>query len=172
MFKKEYIILVDENDNEIGIGEKLKVHQEAKLHRAFSIFIFNSKGELLIQKRADSKYHCGGLWSNTVCSHPRANEQIEDAIHRRLKQEMDFDCPLKKLFKFHYKVKFDNSLTENEIDTVFIGKYDGEVKINKEEASDFKWISLEDLEKDIKLNNEKYTIWFKIALKKIIDMEK
>src|SRR4030042_2763439 len=121
----EKIILVDENDREIGTEEKLKTHEQGKLHRAFSIFVFNSKGELLLQRRAKGKYHSGGLWTNTCCSHPREGEKLEEAVHRRLKQEMGLDCPLKEAFSFIYKVRFENGLFEHELDHVFIGRVDG-----------------------------------------------
>ena len=164
---KEEIILVDKNDREIGKGEKLKVHQEGKLHRAFSIFIFNSKGDLLIQKRADTKYHSPGLWTNTCCSHPRVGEPLDKATKRRLKEEMGIEAELKEIFSFLYKVRLDD-LVENEFDHVFIGEFEGEPKINKEEASQWKWINPEELKKDIKKNPEKYTYWFRKALNKVI----
>ncbi|GBD34035.1 Isopentenyl-diphosphate Delta-isomerase [bacterium HR34] len=164
----EKIILVDENDNEIGFEEKLEVHKKGKLHRAFSIFVFNSKGELLIQKRAKNKYHSGGLWTNTCCSHPHPGENLEEAVHRRLKEEMGFDCNLKEIFSFIYKVKFENGLTENELDHVFIGVYDGEVKPNQNEVEDFKWVNINTLLKDIQFNEDKYTYWFKLILPKVV----
>ena len=164
----EKIVLVDENDREIGTEEKLKAHKDGKLHRAFSIFIFNSKGEMLLQKRAKNKYHSGGLWTNACCSHPRPDERLGDAIHRRLKEEMGFDCELKKMFHFIYKVKFDNNLTEHEFDHVFVGIYDGKVKPNPEEVEDFKWININDLIKDIRTNDKRYTYWFNIALPKVL----
>ena len=166
---EEMIILVDENDKEIGSEEKIKVHKEGKLHRAFSIFIFNSEGKMLLQKRAKSKYHSGGLWTNTCCSHPRAGESLNDAVHRRLKEEMGFDCELKEIFSFIYKVKFDNNLSEYEYDHVFIGKFDGSPKPNPDEADSYKWISLDELEKDIKQKPDDYTFWFKIAFDKLAD---
>ena len=166
---KEYVILVNGNDQPIGIEEKIKAHKNGKMHRAFSIFIFNKKKELLIQKRAKGKYHSEGLWSNTVCGHPRPNELLINTTHRRLKEEMGFDCPLKKSSKFHYRVVFDDDLMENEIDTVFIGKYNGEIKINKNEVSDYKWVSLKKLKEDILFDNEKYTVWFKIIINKHLE---
>lgn len=169
---KEYVVLVNGDDEPIGIEEKIKAHKKGNLHRAFSIFIFNKMGELLIQKRAKSKYHSGELWSNTVCSHPRPIESLIEAANRRLKGEMGFDCYLKKLFKFRYQVVLDNDLMENEIDTVFIGNHNGEVKINEKEVSDFKWVSIKELEEDILFNGNKYTKWFKIALKKYLEMKK
>ncbi len=163
---KEEVVLVDSNDKETGFEEKLKTHKEGKLHRAFSIFVFNSKGELLLQKRAETKYHCGGLWTNTCCSHPRPGELLKEAVHRRLKQEMGFDCLLNEVFSFSYKVKFENNLVENEFDHVFSGKFDGEPKPNPEEASAFKWVGVEELKKDIKKNPGKYTYWLRIAIDK------
>ncbi len=164
----ELVILVDENDKEIGTGEKMKTHKEGKLHRAFSIFIFNSKGEMLLQKRAKSKYHSGGLWSNACCSHPRPGEELEQAAHRRLKEEMGFDCDLQKAFHFVYKTNLDNDLTEHEFDHVFIGEYDEEVEINPNEAEDFKWVIIASLKEDVEKNPENYTVWFKIALREVL----
>jgi isopentenyl-diphosphate delta-isomerase len=165
----EMVILVDENDKEIGTEEKIKTHKEAKLHRAFSIFIFNSKGEMLLQKRAKSKYHSGGLWSNACCSHPRPGEDIEQAAHRRLMEEMGFDCDLQKSFDFVYKANLDHNLTEYEFDHVFIGKYDGKIKLNPEEAEDFKWISIDALKEKVEKHPEKYTVWFKCALIEVLN---
>lgn len=164
----EKIILVDNKDKERGIEEKIKAHKEGKLHRAFSIMVFNSKGELLLQKRAKTKYHSQGLWSNTCCSHPLPNETIEKAARRRLKEEMGFDCKLKEIFSFVYKVKFENNLFEHEYDHVFIGKFDGKPMPNPMEAEDWKWIDVKELKKDIKENYNKYTYWLKISLDKVI----
>ncbi len=163
----EKIILVDKKDREIGTGEKLEVHKSGKLHRAFSIFVFNRKGELLLQKRAKGKYHSGGLWSNTCCSHPRAGERLEKAVHRRLKQEMGFDCSLKEIFSFVYKVKFENGLYEHELDHVFIGNYGRKPEPDPEEADGWKWISLNELKKDIQKNPGNYTYWLKVSLDKL-----
>ena len=164
----EMVILVDKNDKEIGTEEKIKTHKEGKLHRAFSIFIFNSKGEMLLQKRAKSKYHSGGLWSNACCSHPRPGENLEQATHRRLKEEMGLVCDLQKAFHFVYKTNLDNNLTEYEFDHVFIGEYDGEVKINQNEAEDFKWVSIDALKEDVEKTPENYTVWFKTALSEVL----
>lgn len=161
----EKIILVDEKDNEIGTGEKLKVHKDGKLHRAFSIFIFNSKGKLLLQKRAKSKYHSGGLWSNTCCSHPRPNKDSKEEAERRLMEEMGIDCKLKEVFSFVYKTNLGN-VTEYEFDHVFVGNFDGNPKLNKEEAEDWKWIDIDELRKEIDNNTEKYTPWLRVILEK------
>jgi isopentenyl-diphosphate Delta-isomerase len=159
------VILVDKKDKKIGTMEKIEAHKKGLLHRAFSIFVFNSDNELLLQKRADSKYHSPGLWTNTCCSHPMPNSTLENDIHKRLKNEMGFDCELKKSFTFIYKTEFENGLIENEFDHVFIGCYDDEPKPNPDEVSDYKWINLDELKKDIIDNPNNYTYW----LKKIID---
>lgn len=162
------IILVNENDEPIGASEKLEAHQLGKLHRAFSIFIFNSKGELLLQKRASSKYHSGGLWSNTCCSHPRVNEDTLSAAHRRLQEEMGLDCDLKEVHRFVYKIKFDNGLTEYEYDHVLVGKSDEAPKLNLEEVEDWKWVKLSQLCEDVKNNPENFTSWLKICLNDVL----
>lgn len=164
---KQQVILVDKNNRKIGTEEKIKAHKEGKLHRAFSIFIFNSKEELLIQQRAKTKYHSGGLWSNTVCSHPKPDETYLQAAHRRLKEEMGFDCKLKKLFCFVYNTGFQNGLIENEYDCVFIGRFDGKPKQNPKEVMNWKWISIKELKQDIIKNPNRYTVWLKLALKRI-----
>lgn len=163
----EEIILVDEKDKQIGSGEKMEVHQQGKLHRCFSIFVFNPKGKLLLQLRAKSKYHSGGLWTNTCCSHPKVGENLKKAVHRRLKEEMGFDCRLKEVFSFIYKAKLNHGLTEHEFDHVFIGTFDGKPNPAPEEADGWKWIDMEKLKKDITQNPDNYTVWFKIALKKL-----
>lgn len=155
------VILVDRKDNKIGIEEKLKAHKEGKLHRSFSIFIFNKKGKLLIQRRAKTKYHSGGLWSNSCCSHPRPGKNLLKEAKKRLKEEMGFECKLKRAFSFYYKVKV-GKLIEHEFDHVFLGKFEGNPKPNPEEVEDFKWVKPEELKKDIKKNPKKYTSWFKI----------
>ena len=165
---KNMVLLVDEEDNVIGEEEKIKAHQNGgKLHRAFSILIYNDKGEMMLQKRAKSKYHFGGLWTNACCSHPKPGEPINQTIHSKLMQEMGFDTELNEVFSFIYKADFDNGLTEYEFDHVFVGKYDREPKINPEEADDWKWIGMEKLNQDVLENPEKYTPWFKIILEKI-----
>jgi isopentenyl-diphosphate Delta-isomerase len=129
--------------------------------------VFNSKGELLIQKRAKKKYHCGGIWANTVCSHPRLGESYEQATHRRLKEEFGFDCNLKKTFSFIYRQEFDNGLTEHEHDTIFVGEYNGEPVPNPEEIEDYRWISLNDLRDEIGRNEDQFAVWLKIILEKL-----
>ncbi len=164
----ERVILVDENDNQIGTEEKMKAHELGQLHRAFSIFIYNSEGKMLLQQRAKVKYHSGGLWTNTCCSHPRDGETLNEAVHRRLVEEMGFDCEMKEEYDFIYKAVLDHGLTEHELDHVFSGTFDGEIKPNPEEVESFKWVTLEELQKDVVENSEKYTEWFKIILKSYV----
>jgi len=165
---RKRVILVDKEDNELGTEDKLKAHKEAKLHRAFSVFIFDNKKRLLLQKREGSKYHSGGLWTNTCCSHPKPGEKEEEGAKRRLEEEFGFTTELKKAFSFIYEHRFDNGLIENEFDHVFVGKFDGKVAPDPEEIEDYKWISLEELEKDVRDNPEEYTPWFKIIFDKHI----
>ncbi len=161
---QEMVILVDEHDNEIGLMEKQEAHVKALLHRAFSVMVFNDKGEMLLQQRALSKYHSGGLWTNTCCSHPRQGETTEQAAHRRLQEEMGFDCELKLHQTFIYKAPFDNGLTEHELDHVFIGTYNQDPQINPEEVNDFHWISLSELDQQLRNQPEKFTVWFKMIM--------
>tara|TARA_B100001778_G_scaffold236031_1_gene196821 strand:+ start:213 stop:731 length:519 start_codon:yes stop_codon:yes gene_type:complete len=160
---EEKVILVDKNDNQVGLMPKLEAHEKGVLHRAFSIFIFNSKYELLLQKRASSKYHSGGLWTNTCCSHPREGEETLDAANRRLDEEMGIKTSLRKVYDFIYKAELDNQLTEHEFDHVFYGVCDNDPILNKDEAEDFKWVDMETLNNDIIKNEDNYTVWFKIA---------
>lgn len=155
------VILVDNDDNQIGVSEKMEAHRKALLHRAVSVFIINSKGEWLLQRRALSKYHSNGLWTNTCCSHPYPNETSVDAANRRLIEEMGMKSQLNELFSFTYKEVLDNELTEYELDHVFIGISDENPKINLDEVMDWKYINFGDLKKDIELNPNKYTVWFK-----------
>ncbi|MBI3519852.1 MAG: isopentenyl-diphosphate Delta-isomerase [Bacteroidetes bacterium] len=164
---KEYVILVDEQDNDIGVMEKMEAHQQGLLHRAFSVFIFNDKEELLLQQRALSKYHSGGLWTNTCCSHPRPNETIKDAANRRLFEEMGMSCELQIKTNFIYKTPFENGLTEHELDYVLIGHTNTNPVINKEEVESYQWLSIDAIKKEIALHPDRYTSWFKIALEKV-----
>jgi isopentenyl-diphosphate Delta-isomerase len=160
----EHVILVDEKDTELGTMEKLEAHQKGVLHRAFSILLFNSKGELLLQKRAITKYHSGGLWTNTCCSHPRPTEKLSEAVNRKLKQEMGIDLQPKFAFSFIYQAALDKNLVEHELDHVFIGQYDGEPILNTEEAEGWKYQSLEQLREAIAQRPDDYTEWFKIII--------
>ena len=160
----EKIILVDEFDNEIGTMEKMEAHRKGLLHRAFSVLLFNSRGELLLQKRAKNKYHSGGLWTNTCCSHPLPHESIQEAARRRLKQEMGIDLLPTFAFKFIYKTNLDQSLIEHEFDHVYIGVFDGIPMINKDEVEEWKFMNLNSLRKDINQFPESYTTWFKMII--------
>lgn len=159
------VILVDEQNKEIGIMEKMQAHVEGRLHRAISIFIFNTKNELLLQQRAYGKYHSAGLWSNTCCSHPMPGETVADAATRRLNEEMGMHCRLQESFAFVYKAVLDNNLTEFEYDHVFTGITDEEPIPNPDEVASWKYETIENLRQDIQLHPEKYTEWFKICLK-------
>ena len=169
----EEVILVDEHDREIGLMEKIEAHEKALLHRAFSVFIFNENGEMLLQQRAFTKYHSGGLWTNACCSHPRQNEEVMQAAQRRLQEEMGFTTELKKAFSFTYKAAFDNGLTEHEFDHVFIGTYNGVINFNKNEVHQYKYVSIAQIENMLAFNPPDYTVWFKIAFEKVKEwMEK
>lgn len=158
------IILVDEKDNPIGKMEKLEAHKKKKLHRAFSILVFNAHGDLLIQKRSFDKYHSGGLWSNTCCSHPKPGEDTLDAAHRRLKEEMGFDCPLIERYTYIYDIDFENGLSEYELDHVIFGYHEGDYILNPDEASDAIWRPIKSIKADLEKNPERYTHWFKIIM--------
>ena len=163
----EQVILVDEQDRPIGLMEKQAAHIGPHLHRAFSVFIFNSKGELLLQQRALSKYHSPGLWTNTCCSHPRAGETLEEATSRRLMEEMGMVCPIHEVYTFIYMAPVGQGLTEHEFDHVFIGQSDDIPAINTEEVASWKYMSIKDLQKDIALYPELYTEWFKITFEEM-----
>jgi isopentenyl-diphosphate delta-isomerase len=165
---EEEVVLVDENNEVLGYVGKLEAHEKALLHRAISVIIFNSKSEMLIQQRALSKYHWAGIWSNTCCSHPRKDESFQQAAERRLFEELGFHAPLKEAFQFIYKA-FDkpSGLTEYEYDTVFTGVYDLPFTFNKNEVQAIKWISMENLKRDIEMQPEKYSFWFKIIIEEL-----
>jgi farnesyl-diphosphate farnesyltransferase len=160
----EEVILVNEKDEVVGVEEKIKTHQLGALHRAFSIFIFNSEGQLLLQKRTSTKYHSKGLWSNTCCGHPRLNESTREASRRRLREEMGFDCDVKEVLQFVYHAKLEDGLIEHEYDHVFVGTFEGNPVPDENEVDDWKWVSLASLKTDLEENSEIYTCWFKIAL--------
>ena len=166
---EDYVILVDENDTKIGIMPKLMAHEKALLHRAFSVFIFNDKKELMLQQRASGKYHSPNLWTNTCCSHQKENESNVEAGQRRLQEEMGFVTDLAETTSFVYKAPFDNGLTEHEYDHILVGTYNGKPKINKEEVGDWKWMDLEEVKVDIALHPELYTEWFKIIFEKFYE---
>ena len=161
------VVLVDEKDNEIGTEDKLAAHKEGELHRAFSIFVFNSKKELLLQKRSSEKYHSSELWSNTCCGHPGKGKDINNEARNRLNEEMGFDCHLEEKLSIIYKVKLENGLTEHEYDHVFFSKYDNNPKPNPNEVLEWKWMSLKELKLDIESNPSKYTAWLRIIIDRL-----
>jgi len=163
---EEKVILVNEKDEQIGLMPKMEAHEKAILHRAFSVFIFNDKNELMLQQRALSKYHSPGLWTNTCCSHQRDGESNIEAGKRRLQEEMGFVADLKETTSFIYKAPFDNGLTEHEFDHILVGYYNEEPYMNSEEVASWKWKNLEDVKVDIYLHPEVYTAWFKIIFEK------
>lgn len=163
----EQVILVDEQDRETGQMEKLEAHQKALLHRAISVFVFNSKGEMLLQQRALHKYHSAGLWSNTCCSHPRPGEANEAAATRRLREEMGLQGSLKHRFAFIYQVELEKGLSEHEYDHVFVGYSDTEPRINPEEVMAYRWIGLEELREELNQHPEQFTFWFRLLCERL-----
>lgn len=164
---ESFIIEVDTEDRELGKIEKMLAHREGRLHRAFSVFIFNSEGQLLLQKRANEKYHSGGLWTNTCCSHPAYGEELDQAVERRLFEEMGLKAVTRKVFHFIYRATLDHGLIEHELDHVFFGATDEHPVLNPSEASEWKYIDMEDLRNDIHEFPEKYTVWLQICFERV-----
>ena len=163
----EQVILVDTNDSEVGVMEKMEAHKQALLHRAFSVFLFNKQGKMLLQQRAFSKYHSPGLWTNTCCSHPRPGESLDHAVTRRLQEEMGIEATVTKAFDFIYKAALHNELSEHEFDHVYIGQYDGDVTPNPLEVGNFVYQSIEEVKSNLETYPDKYTVWFQIAFPKV-----
>lgn len=161
------IILVNELDEQTGTSSKTLVHEKGWLHRAFSVFVFDKEGRMLLQRRAEGKYHCGGLWTNTCCSHPKPGELTEAAAHRRLKEEMGFDTDLEEIFHFVYQAPFDNGLTEYEFDHVFAGEFDGRIEPDPNEVSEYRYLHLYKIAQMVKQNPEAFTPWFLLALPRV-----
>jgi isopentenyl-diphosphate Delta-isomerase len=159
----DQVILVNEQDEQLGAMDKMEAHQQGVLHRAFSIFIFNEKGEMLLQQRADHKYHSGGLWTNACCSHPAPGEETHFAAQRRLQEEMGFGTSLIKVFDFTYRAEFDNGLIEHEFDHVYLGMYNGDIHPNPDEVQSYCHKSLDDINKEITEQPDLFTAWFHIA---------
>lgn len=166
--ERNKVVLVDRKDNAIGEMEKLLAHQQGELHRAFSVFIFNDKGELLLQQRASNKYHGGGLWTNTCCSHPQLGEDIRMSAIERLHYEMGLKCDLKLVYSFIYKEPVENNLIEHELDYVFVGQTNQNPVLNKDEVQDYKWMNPTEILSDINENPSHYTVWFKQAFPELI----
>ena len=163
------VILVNLHDEPVGTATKEEAHRRGDLHRAFSVFLYH-EDRLLIQQRAFHKYHSGGLWANTCCSHPRPGEELEDAVRRRLKEEAGIECEVKEVFSFVYKHRFAEDLYEHEFDHVFLGEYDGAFIPNPEEVMDWRWITFDELRKDLADHPEKYAPWFRIAAPRVMEM--
>ncbi len=161
------VILVNEKDEPVGTMEKLEAHQKGLLHRAFSVFVINDEGQMLLQQRAAGKYHSGGLWTNTCCSHQLPGEETSVAAHRRLEEEMGFDCPLEEIFSFTYRAELDNGLTENEFDHVLLGRYNGPVHPDAGEVQAYRYLSLNDIRSQLATAPQQYTHWFHIAFPQI-----
>lgn len=166
MTELEQVVLVNEQDQEIGRMEKLEAHEKGQLHRAFSVFLYNQKGEMLLQRRALHKYHSGGLWTNTCCSHPRPGESNHAAASRRLVEEMGISCEFDHAFSFLYRQQV-GTLIEHELDHVFIGQFDGDAQINMEEVAEWKFMPIDALKADMDLHPENYTIWFRLCFERV-----
>jgi isopentenyl-diphosphate delta-isomerase len=166
----EEVILVSPQDEEIGYMEKMEAHQLGLLHRAFSVFLFNSKGEMLLQKRAFSKYHSGGLWTNACCSHPRKGETIEQAASRRTREELGCEPELQKIHSFIYKAALDNNLTEHEFDHVLVGNFEGEMNLNIDEVSEIVYLPVQQIRQEMNEQPDKFTVWFKIIFEEVISI--
>jgi isopentenyl-diphosphate Delta-isomerase len=162
-----YVILVDENDNQTGVAGKMEAHRNGLLHRAVSVFVINSKGEWILQRRAFDKYHSNGLWTNTCCTHPNPGESSVDAAHRRLREEMGLECDLQEMFAFTYIEELDNELTEHEYDHVFVGFTDKEPVINTDEVEEWEAVTFDELHEDIVKNPDGYTYWFKMIYERV-----
>lgn len=162
---EEQVVLVSEKDEILGVMDKMQAHENGILHRAFSVFLFNDKGEMLLQKRAADKYHSPNQWTNAVCSHPRMGETYMEAAQRRLKEELGIETPITYRFNFLYKADVGQNLWEHELDHVFTGNFEGEFKLNEDEVSEVRYISIDDLDKEMSANPENFTEWFKIILK-------
>ena len=165
----ERVILVDEQDRVLGTKEKLAAHETGQLHRAISVCVFRPSGQMLIQQRAHHKYHSPGLWSNTCCSHPRPGEAAEMAAHRRLKEELGFDCGLELAYTFMYRAEFENGLIEHEFDHVFVGTYEGDLVANPDEVADVRWMFPEEISQAVDENPDEFTVWFRIILPRLLD---
>jgi isopentenyl-diphosphate Delta-isomerase len=164
---EQQVILVNERDESTGVAGKMEAHRKGLLHRAFSVFIFNSKGDMLLQRRALNKYHSGGLWTNACCSHPHPGETTQAAASRRLKEELGFETGLEKIFDFVYRAEFENGLTEHEFDHVFVGEYGDEIAFSRDEVMDYCYKSIREIQQSLQSDPATYTEWFRLAFPKI-----
>ena len=167
MQTEDEVVLVDERDNVLGSLPKLQAHREGRLHRAISVFVFNSRGEMLLQRRASGKYHSGGLWTNACCSHPRPGEKPHQAAIRRLQEEMGVECALEYAFSFLYRAELDGGLTEHELDHVFVGEIDETPVPDPDEVSEWRWLSMEDVRAELEANPDSFTAWFPLAFNEL-----
>ncbi|MEW5927662.1 MAG: isopentenyl-diphosphate Delta-isomerase [Gemmatimonadota bacterium] len=165
----ERVILVDESDREVGTEDKERAHREGRLHRAFSVFVFNSRGEMLLQRRARGKYHSPGLWTNTCCSHPRPGESVEVAARRRLREEMGLECELRGSFPFLYRAELDRGMTEHEYDHVLVGECDRDPVPDADEVEAWAWVDPDEVRRDLAERPDRYTYWFRLALPDLLD---
>lgn len=167
--RRGYVILVDRNDRKIGVEEKMKAHnrKSGRLHRALSVFVFNKNGETMLQQRTMGKYHSKGKWSNTCCSHPMPGENVMTAAHRRLREEMGFDCRMRKVFEFPYEADVGNDLREREYDHIIFGRYEGKPKPNRREVKDWRWMSLRELRSSIRRNPSRFTPWLRLMIDEV-----
>lgn len=165
----ERVILVDEDDAEVGAEEKMRAHRAGLLHRAFSVFVFNARGEMLLQRRASGKYHSGGLWTNTCCSHPRPGEPTAGAARRRLREEMGLDCALEEAFAFVYRAELGPDLWEHEYDHVFVGRCEAEPRPDPEEVEGWRWATVEEVRREMAEEPEAFTVWFRIAFERLVE---
>ncbi len=167
MTNNQCVILVNKDDEPVGTMEKMEAHKKGLLHRAFSVFIFNRKGEMLLQRRAMNKYHSGGLWTNACCSHPFPGEETQQGATRRLQEELGFQTPVQKAFEFIYRSEFSNGLAEHEFDHVFTGEYNGAIRANPDEVCDFCFKDIDGIRSSLQSHPDKFTTWFHIAFPKI-----
>jgi isopentenyl-diphosphate Delta-isomerase len=168
-FATDQVILVDADDTPIGVEDKLRAHREGRLHRAFSVFVLNTAGDVMLQRRAFDKYHSGGLWSNTCCSHPRPGENTVAAAHRRLREEMGFDCPLRPLYRFTYRAELDGGMIEHECDHVLVGRFDGAPAPDPVEVADWRWASPAAIAYALETEPAAFTYWFRIAFDRLLE---
>jgi isopentenyl-diphosphate Delta-isomerase len=167
--QEELVILVDAEDNEIGLAPKMQAHRTGDLHRAISVFLLNSRGEMLLQRRAFGKYHSSGLWSNACCSHPRRGESPGDAAARRLREEMGISCDLQPAFRFTYRAELEDGLVEHELDHVFVGRTDDTPHADPEEVGEWRWVAIGELQREMRDDPDRFTAWFHIALPRVIE---
>lgn len=168
---EEQVILVDTSDRPLGTAPKIAVHRDSRLHRAFSVFVFDPRGRFLLQRRAMGKYHSGGLWSNTCCGHPRPGEETSAAARRRLREEMGFDCTLEPAGSLIYRAELANGLVEHEYDHLFVGRYNGDPQPDPAEVLDWRWVKIPELHEELKLRPSDFTAWFEPALRKVLERE-